>query len=205
MAIINEQAEVQSRLTALGTSRDELLEVIKMSVGARRGATPDDPAFTGGMLAYIYGTRGLRLYHCRRGWKRCRTDNIESVYNPATGDKIVFQNAERAGDPFNDPVAISKKGPAATRAVAFGQYEMFPEIREAEVRELTARHWYMFVEVAGDGVRAELSFPKAIEDDEFSGFNERIFLLQKGDWEGIDLSVDLGPDLDFDVDVTRKH
>lgn len=192
-------------MESLGTSRDELLEAVKMSVRARGDATPDDPAFTAGMLAYIFGTRGLRVMHGPQGWKRCRTDNIESIYNPKTGTKIVFQNAERAGDPFNDPVAISKKGPAAARAVATGQLELFPAIREAEVREQTAPHWYLFVEANGGDVRAELSFPKAVEDEEFSGFNDRILLIQRGEWDGIDLKDDTKPDIDFDVDVTRKR
>lgn len=215
MAVVKEQAEVQPMLASIGVNREQLLEIVKMAIRARGDATPADPTFTPGMLSYIYGTRGLRVELGRHGWEPCRTDNIESVYNPATGVKIVFQNAELAGDPLRDPIAISKKGPAAERAVEIGQYEMFPAIRHAEIRKRTAAHWYLFVQAAviesldgtiNQDVRAELSFPKAIEDEEFSGFNHRIILLQKGEWDGIDLSDDRGgPDLDFDVDVTRKR
>lgn len=204
MPVYAEQVEVTSRLARFETSRDELLRIVEFSVRARGDATPDDPASAAGWFAYSYGTRGLRNVFLAKGWQLRRTDNIESVYNPTTGDKIVFQNAERAGDLFRDPIAISRKGPASARAVDLGQGELWPEIRKAEVREITAHHWYLFVQADGDDVRAELSFPRAIENAKFDGFDDRIILLQKGEWQGIDLDEKDDPNLEFDVDVTRK-
>jgi hypothetical protein len=204
MPVIAERFEVASRLERFDTNHDELLAIVELSVRARGDATPDDPASAAGWFAYSYGTRGLRNLFLAKGWELRRTDNIESVYNPNTGDKIVFQNAERAGDLLRDPIAISRKGPASARAVDLGQGELWPEIRKAEVREIAAPHWYLFVQADGEDVRAELSFPKAIENEKFDGFDDRIILLQKGEWQGIDLNDNDEPNLDFDVNVTRK-
>ena len=104
-----------------------------------------------------------------------------------------------------DPLAISKKGAGAARAVEMGQGEFWPQMREMEIRESNAENWYLFVYADGDDVCAELSFPIAIEGDQFHGFNERILLVQKGDWQGIDVAPDDLPLPDFDVSVTRKE
>ena len=45
----------------------------------------------------------------------------------------------------------------------------------------------------------------AIEGDQFLGFNERILLVQKGEWPGIDIVPDDLPLPEFDVSVTRKE
>jgi hypothetical protein len=102
-----------------------------------------------------------------------------------------------------DPLAASRKGGGSARAVESGQGELFPEWMAA-TRELNAASWYLFVSMDNDDVRAELSFPRAIEDDQFRGFNERILLVQKGEWDGMDLAPDARPAPEFDVQVRRK-
>jgi hypothetical protein len=203
--ILNEEAEVVTRLEQLGTTKAELIDVVRAAVGGRRQATPFDPLSAGGQFAWIYGTRQLRAIFVNKGWESCRADNIESVFNPAIGIKIMYQSAERAGDRIFDPLSISKKGAGAARAVEMGQEELWPEMRERELRESNAANWYLFVYAIGDDVRAELSFPKAIEGDQFHGFHERILLVQHGEWAGIDITPDEAPIADFDVTVTAKE
>ncbi|ANW05328.1 hypothetical protein LMTR13_05805 [Bradyrhizobium icense] len=60
----------------------------------------------------------------------------------------------------------------------------------------------------GDDVRAELSFPKRIEDGQFKGFNERIYIIKAGEWASMMPQVidgDEGPAQDFEINVTRKR
>ena len=85
-----------------------------------------------------------------------------------------------------------------------GQGELWPEIRDEEVRESLAANWYLFVYADGDDVRAELSYPKAIEGDQFQGFNERIILVQKDEWQTVDVLPDDVPLPEPEVSVTRK-
>jgi len=204
MAVLKEQLEIRSRLADFGVTRDELLAVVSAAVGARRSASPMAPASAGGLMAWIRGTEELRALCLPKGWEATRTDNIEAVYHAETGIKIIYQSADRAGDPVADPLAVSKKGLGSARAVESGQGDLFPEYIVETLRELNAASWYLFVYVDGDDVRAELSFPKAVEDDQFRGFNERILLVQKGEWEVMDLGQDEAPAPELDVPVRRK-
>lgn len=205
MVVLAEELEALPRLEQLGASKDKLLEVVQASVAAKRRASNTFYARNGaGQLSYQEGTAHLRRTFLPLGYEVCREDNIEAIYNPKTGIKIVFQNADRAGHPLHDPLATSDKGPGSERAVVAGQYELFQDIRASEVKKAGAPVWYLFTYAVGDDVRAELSCPKQIENKQFSGFHERILLLQKGDWGGIDLTDDKTGPLDFDVPVSRK-
>lgn len=205
MAVLAEEFEVAPRLEQLRLTKEELLQVVRAAVGARRNATPFHPLSAGGLLAYLAGTEHLRRVFLPQGWQMCRRDNIESIFHAEIGVKIVYQNAERAGDPISDPIAVSKKGAGAARAVELGQYELFPEVRDQEVAEITAATWYLFVFADGPDVRAEISCPVAINDEQFDQFHERILLVQKGDWDSPDPLADDAPPVDFEVSVSRKN
>ena len=205
MAVLAEEIEVSPRLEQLGVTKPELLQVVRAAVGARRNATLFHPLSAGGQLAYLAGTEHLRRVFLPKGWQLCRRDNIESIFHPQIGIKVVYQNADRAGDPLLDPIAVSRKGAGAARAVELGQYDLFPEPQRQEVVELTAAIWYLFVYAVGPDVRAELSCPVAINDEQFDQFHERILLVRKGDWDNPDPLADDVPPVDFEVSVSRKN
>jgi hypothetical protein len=205
MPVLAEDYEVVPRLAQLGLRRDLLLDVVRAAVGGRRTSTPYYPLSAGGLLSWIEGTAHIRRVFVPLGWEICRRDNIESIFHPEYGIKVVFQNAERAGDPLFDPIAVSRKGAGSARAIELGQGELWPELREKEVAEVTAPTWVLFVFAVGDDVRAELSFPIAINDDQFDGFHERILLVQKGDWDSTEPFIDEDePPAEYDVTVSRK-
>lgn len=204
MLVLKEPMEVRSRLADFGVSREDLLTVVDAAVGARRGASVLAPASAGGLMAWIRGTEQMRSVFLPKGWEMTRTDNIEAVYSADLGVKLIYQSADRAGDPLADPLAVSKKGTGSARAVENGQGDLFPETVAEILREVNAASWYLFVYVNGDDVRAELSFPKAVEDNQFKGFNERILLVQSGEWDAMDLTPDETPAPDLDVPVLRK-
>ena len=205
MPVLAEDHEVVPRLAQLGLRRDLLLDVVRAAVGGRRSSTGFHPLSAGGLLSWIEGTAHLRRLFVPGGWEICRRDNIETVFHPAFGIKVVFQNADRAGDPLFDPLAVSPKGAGSARAIGLGQFEFWPEIREKEVAELTAPTWVLFVYADGDDVRAELSCPMAISEDQFDGFHERILLVRKGEWESTDPFIgEDEPPAEYDVTVSRK-
>jgi hypothetical protein len=208
--IIVQDYEVASRLDQLGLSATELIGVVHQAVAAKASFVLNHPVNAAGQLSYIYGTGALRDTLRPKGWRIDRTGNIEATFDPKTGIKVVFQNADNACDDSRDPKAISDKGPAASKAVDLGQPNLFPEFdvedRENDQRE-NAALWYLFVYINGDDVRAELSFPKRIEDGQFKGFNERIYILKPGEWASMmpKLADEEEPVQDFEVNVTRKH
>lgn len=204
--IVEEEWEVGSTLDALGTSKSDLTRIVTAAVAAKADFTPHDPANAAGQLSYIYGTRALRDVFCPKGWEVNRHDNIESVYCPKRGVKIIFQNADSACDILRDPKAISDKGPAAERAIERGQGDLFPELLEHHYRKVNASIIYLFVHINGSDVRAELSRPKAIESKQFDGFHERIFLIKAGEWTDVVLLDETKEPVeqDFDISVTRK-
>jgi hypothetical protein len=207
--ILSQDYEVGSRLEQLGLSASELIGVVHQAVAAKANFVLNHPLNAAGQLSYIYGTGALRDALRTKGWEIDRTGNIEATYNPRTGMKIVFQNADSACEDDRDPRAISDKGPAATKAVDIGQTSLFPEfdIEDQEKRKReNAALWYLFVYINGDDVHAELSFPKRIEDKQFKGFNERIYIIKPGEWASIIPKADESelPAQDFEINVTRK-
>jgi hypothetical protein len=208
--IISQDYEVSSRLDQLGLSARELISVVLQAVAAKANFVLNHPLNAAGQLSYIFGTGALRDVLRPKGWQIDRTGNIEATFDPVTGIKIVFQNADSACDDGRDPKAISDKGPAASKAVDLGQRNLFPEY-EAEDDAKRAREaaplWYFFVYINGDDVRAELSFPKRIEDGQFKGFNERIYVIKPGEWASMMPRADDGetPTQDFEINVTRKE
>lgn len=203
MLVLVEALAVQTRLEEIGVCVADLIAIARSAVGARRSATLDHPATAAGQLSWIEGTGTMRNVLSHKGWQRSRENGIESVYNPESGVRITFQNADRAGDEHRDPLATSDKGPASAHYVASNQGELFPEIAKVEERRANAACYYLFVQAIDDDVRVELSFPCAIEDRQFLGFHERIIIVGPGGWDTIELPDDeVGPD--FDVDVTRR-
>ncbi|OYY71023.1 MAG: hypothetical protein B7Y00_05135 [Sphingomonadales bacterium 17-56-6] len=205
MAVLAEDFEVVPRLAQLGLRRDLLLDVIRAAVGGRRNATAFHPLSAGGLLSWIEGTAYLRRVFVPQGWEICRRDNIESIFHAEHGIKVILQNAERAGDPIFDPLAVSRKGAGSARAIELGQYEFWPDVRAKEIAEVTAPTWVLFVFANGDDVRAEISCPIAITDEQFDGFHERILLVEKGAWDKAEPFIDEDePPAEYNVTVSRK-
>jgi hypothetical protein len=189
--IVKDEPEINARLRELfDATPQDFVPIIGAAVTARNDAVDDDPLNAGGTLSYIFGTRGVRGVFRVKGYVIDRKDNIESVYSVAKGNKIIFQNADAACDENHDPNAISGKGPAAVRMIDRAQRNLFPEIEERERKEFeervkreTAAPWFLCVSNKDGVVRAEISCPRQIADDQFHGFIERIFLVHGDEWQ----------------------
>lgn len=208
------ELEVSAKLSQFGITLDDAIRVVRAVVTAHNDAVPFDPSTTAGQFRYIYGTRTVREIWCGLGWKIDRLSNIESVFDSKSGTKIVYQNVDCACDEKRSPKAISDKGEASkkliqrsTSAYLFPEMEAEDEERmETEAIRANATTWYFCVSVNGDDVRAELSLPYSVEQENFSTFIERIFIVLPGDWGG-DGMIDLDDDSDaieFEPIVSKK-
>lgn len=210
------EAAITSKIEALGLELDEVLRIVHTVVTAHNDATDHDPKSAAGQFRYIYGTRALRDILCLKGWEIDREDNIEAVYHPEMGIKIVYQSVDKACSDSMEPKAISGKGKGAQRLIdrSTSAY-LFPDMEDEEQEKMcalktksTATTWYLCVSVNGDEVSAEISLPYSVEDDNFKGFIERIYVVSGGDWaaEGIvDLDDDDGEGaLEFEPIVSKK-
>ncbi len=192
----------------LGVSRDELAHIARAASAAKADAIDDDPITTPGTFAYIFGTRALRRLFRARGWRLNREGGIESVCDPERSIKVVFQNADIAADEDRDPKAISDKGSSTEKALVLAQGSFFfMEPTALDNNEVVSALWYLFVSMDDRGkyLRAELSLPKIIEDKQFRGFYERVFIINKGEDDEFRFDADEGgPAQDVEPIVTRK-
>jgi hypothetical protein len=205
--IFRDDWEIGQRLNGFGATKTEFVEVVEAAVGARADAVPHHPVTAPGTFSYHEGTRALRDLFVAKGWESNRTKNVESVYDPQTGIKIIFQNTNSACD-VCDPKAISPKGNASEEAIMLGLKAkcLWPEMDEENQKRLNGPVWYLCVFANGEDVLAELSRPSAVEGGQFAGFLERIFILRHNEWNPITPSkkVDYPLFQDFDISVTRK-
>jgi len=201
--VFKEDWEVDFRLNDFGVTKEELMPIIHTAVGAKADAVAHHPVTAPGTFAYHWGTMALRDVFVPKGWAKDSTEGIESVYDPKTGTKIIFQNTDSACD-VCDPKAISPKGLASARVIS--QPYLILEMEEDRQKKMNGTVWYFCLFAKGDDVRAELSRPLAIEGRQFSEFPERIFILKHGEWNLVTplTKTDDYPLQDLDILVTRK-
>jgi hypothetical protein len=208
--VYTEIHEIDARLVPFGVTRDELIEVVRGVVAARADAVENDPATAEGLLAYIFGTRLIRSVLRSKGWHLHRENNIESVLHPDKPLKVIYQSVDLAASRAHRPQAVSGKGSGSDLIIARGQGDLFSEedIKKAHAARfdpVDQGAWYFCISVHGDDVRAELSLPSGIENGNFKGFIERIFILRDGEWPDLSIKPDRSDDaVEFEPVVTRK-
>lgn len=201
--VYNKSWDVDVKLSALGITKQDLVTVAIKAVTAKNDAIAIDPINAPGQLSYIYGTRALReMLLPKRDWKVDRTDNIESTLNSEKNIKIIYQNVDIACAKCH-PRAISGKGSASKRLVENNTGYLWPEMEEEFEMQENTSVWYFCVSTNGDEIRAEISRPRTIEGNQFSGFLERIFIVTDNDWNIVNDAADYD-DQDYDIKVTKK-
>jgi hypothetical protein len=203
-----EPEEVEDRLAPFGVTGPELFSVVQQVVAARANTIAVDAAIAAGTQAYLAGVRHSRLLLIDKGYELDNTGNVESSVHPITGIKIIYQSVDIACSEKRGPRALHGKGPATNRMIEEAQGMLFsietlPEVAPPDM-ENNKSIWFLCVSVDGDDVAAELSRPQAVQNNNFKGFSERIFLVQPGDWDLIDVErLTASPD-DYEFDISRK-
>jgi hypothetical protein len=115
---------------------------------------------------------------------------MEGVFDALHGRKIFFQMVDQACG-TEDPQSKSKIGDGKKKLIEdssqgflFSEMEEEEFARQAKLSAIArAECWYLMVSIAKDGTLCcELSYPKAIDEDQFNGFHERIKIFKYGDF-----------------------
>jgi len=209
--IYSEDWEIDARLAELcGATRLELVQVVRDVVAAKADAIDLDPRSAPGLLAYIFGTRGIRALFRRKGWSIDRHEGVEATKHPTRDLKIIYQSVDVAASKISDPRAVSGKGSGADRIVESAQGLLFTDEMLAKAAggyfdKAQSGAWFFCVSVIDDEAYAELSIPSAITGGNFGQFAERIFIVRNGEWGGLRIKDDeASTAVEFEPVVTRK-
>jgi hypothetical protein len=204
--------DARRRLAELGVSVEALTAALEAGQLARRSCTDNDAPFIPGTEAWRFVVRVLREKLIPTGvWRKSDAGNFSVIINDARKINIVVSSG--------DDLTKSTKGNPKTRhlkglftealVIRNKHYGgMFPEIISEEVRTAVSilEHptWILLINISNEEIRAELSYPDAIEEGQIISWKERIFVPdQLGDPGAAVKPID-ETGSDFDVPVRRK-
>ena len=209
-----EPYDVQVALAALDLTFEECMAAFEAMAAAVGGCTDNDPPTAPGWDAWRFGVRRWREIKRSQGWLKNDAENICTIVHPKAAFRIAVANTdESTGIVSANPRSRSVKGDGSRRAVALNNSPPLPlpEFIEEFERQLKAAAaaqahiWYFCAYIQGDVRRLELSKPTGIVGGHFSGWDERIILIDKdGPVCGRSKPIDeiYGPDVE--VVVRRK-
>lgn len=196
--------EARPRLAELGTSREQLMNVVDIAIGAANVATGLHCTNAGGTFAYQNGVFGLRSEHIGGGWEVDRSEGVEGIIRYDGRVRILFSNVDICCLPSILPKPRSKKGAGSERVCQDNLFASLPHMAPKLHDDSNVETFYLLVDSSG---RAELSRP-VIVGEVFKFFVERIFLGSLDDDEEPFDRSSLDDDdaiRDFDVSVVRKR
>lgn len=202
--------EVDRRLIPFSFTRKELVDVARKTFAERSNTIEVDVAGAAGQLAYIHGSRHLRLLATSKGYEVSRQKNIESSKHLKTGIMISYQNVDLACSEMHSPKAISGKKSGSAEAIEQAQGTLFtskeaPSVVDIKsIRELNSSLWYLCVSFTEESFNAELSLPASVTGDNFSGFFERIFIARGQEWFGKPSETTADDYAEFAPKILRK-
>ena len=199
---LREPWDVDRRLSEMGLTRANLLEVRDVAVSSAANATDFHPANAAGTFSYQEGTWALRDRHIKVGgeWEIDRSHGVEAIKNDERKLKLVFANVDMACNDQQEPKPRSKKGSGGERAFS---RNFFGEDLTRYVPE-QSDGYAAYDLMVDDSGGAELTRP-VVKGGTFSAYVERIYLS-----DGTDLTVDKlsfddsGSADNFDPVVIRK-
>jgi hypothetical protein len=199
------------RLAELGVSVVALIKALEAGQLARLSCTPNDPPFIPGTEAWRFVVRTLREELLPRGYRKADPANYSLVINDARKLNIVVASGDTMVRSITgDPKTKHLKG-LFTEAVIFRNKQiggLFPAEISEELRTavsiLEYPTWILLIYITDDEIRAELSYPDAIEEGQIISWKERIFIPDSADDDGAEIRPTGDTDPDIDVPVRRK-
>lgn len=212
VTLYQEDPEVRTRLEDLGIPPEALLRAARRGAGGFVSTTNFHARSAGGTYLYHETTAALRLELVPGGdWDHDEDDSQPRVYSDKSGVAIVVLTGdENTGiEGSRDPRSRNAKGGATRRKVHdnLGQLALFslsPTGAERTADEDAMMTWVFLVAIVDDEVRAELSLPNDLDDENRPcAYHERI-LLPSQPLDGAfvaptELPGDEGPEADIDV------
>lgn len=214
--IVSVEIEVKSRLDDFGLSKADFEKICEAMLHGRNLSSALQPKTAEGLLKYIFGVEGVRevaLASVQNQYEVFSKNNIEGVFDAKNGRKIMFQMVDKACNKF-DPQPKSKIGEGKKDLIKkSNQVFLFPEMEAEENKKIEqlnalerAEGWYAMISIDLAGsVNCEISRPKAVVGDIFSGFHERIWVFKDGEFVGGDDGASDNDDI-FDIKpkITKK-
>lgn len=213
--IYKDEWSVATRLAEVfDATKDEFMLIVREVVGAMADAVDDDPDFTSGMFAHIHGVRNTRGTFRQKGWKRLTRNGNSLVKHPEIELLLGYQTVDLAASDEHEPKAISGKGAGAKKVIDEAQATLFSLLdfkTEQSPPPINTGLWHLCISVNGEDVRAEVSLSSGVTIEgkskrgNFGHFIERIYIIEKGDWDGLDFSSGDGHEaVEFEPLVKRK-
>jgi hypothetical protein len=204
--------DARRRLAELGVSIEALIKALQAGHVARLSCTDNDPPFIAGTEAWRFVVRTLRDELLSKNWRKADPANYSLVISDARKINIGVATGDSfTRDSRGTPTTKSPKGLYTEAATIRNRYEepdLFPETLPENLRRaatiLEYQTWILLIFITDEELRAELSLPNEIEDDQIVSWYERIFIPDESDDPGASVRPieDSGPDID--VPVRRK-
>lgn len=205
VAIWTDPEDVDAALARLGLTVAPLLKAVLAGHLARINCTENDAPNVPGIMQWNGTLRTLREELVLTAWTRCNAGGFARTISPTGSVAIaVASGNENTGIRKAIPTTRSAKGPNTAAAVQTNaaQLDLFAEVIPTEPLEEAERvTWFLLFHNDGSELRAELSLPVTMgEDDRIGLWRERIILPAQPLDTGFTLpEPDFGPDLDIDV------
>lgn len=182
-----------------------LLEAVRASVAGRAMATGNDVRSLAGINAWAFPIRRLReLFRGQNGWEAFEENGVEGIIHKGKKLKVIAVSTDEGTcDPDASPCNRTRKGPATGKVIDLNnQFSLFGPV-ELAAQTNGYQTWELCTFDDGNVVLAELSCPVLFDGGHFVKFDERIFLIDPGEWK--DIAIDT-PDEGEDIvpEVRRK-
>ncbi len=183
-----------------------LLEVVRAAVAGRAGSTGNDARAVAGFNAWSFPTRRLReLYRGHQGWDAFETNGVEGIINEEKKLKVIAVSTDEGTcDPDVSPRNRTRKGPATGSVIDLNSQLSLFGPQELAAQKNGFQTWEVCTFDDGNDVRAELSCPTVFDGGHFIKFDERIFLVDLGEWNRIAIDMDSGGADDIVPEVRRR-
>ena len=205
---------VETRLAELGWTIEEMHEIIRESIRARRGVTPNHPLGTAGYYAWSEASSMLRMLGAEKGFYITNENHIAGTYSSKHGAKFVVCNTDGGTGRENGmPQNRNKKGPGTEQDIAgnqerFAFYNELADLNQLHPSSRATTVWYLCIYCLDNEVRAELSCPMECKNGVFTAFYERLNLTGNGFGDEPIRALKNDPtdgDSGYEINVTRRQ
>lgn len=147
VAIFKTPVEVVGRLSDLGVTQEQLLEIVHAMVGAKAACTDNDPPSAPGWSSWRHGIRRSREVLRPHGWLIDDGDQLSCIVNHSLGMRITVANTDDAtgiGSPEAVPQIDPRKArPLIARSMVLSIFCSVPSHRNE------TRRWFCLFPVNG--------------------------------------------------------
>lgn len=208
--VINTVSSADTVLAELRLTREGLCTAVEAAIEAGSTITANHPNNSYGTYKYHEGTAALRdQFVGENGWVRDSNNNIESIYNPDLGIKVVFQNVDLACNPAHIPQASTPKKAGTQRCIETNSLFQSSEIPHLynPTEKIGTKTYYLMVSANFEEVESELTLVTELTPNgQFKNVAQRVFLSYADWYASADREYEKEEEAadDITVEISRK-